>query len=93
MLGGQTFNQEDAIFFFNNPVNGGLQMVQSWFSYPSTNYGIVVADDGNDDNVVFASREHATPEYRPTLHVSYTPGGGFTGNGGTNSGGTGGGGP
>jgi hypothetical protein len=85
-VGAQTFNQADQIFFFNDSVNGGVQMVQSWFHQPWTNFGVIVADSSIDDQVVFASRENATPEYRPTLHVTYTVNGGTGGTGPSTSG-------
>ena len=57
-------------------------MVQSWFVDPLHNYGVIIADDLNDDRVVFATREHATPDYRPRLYVDYTVGGGGAGGSG-----------
>ncbi len=69
-LGAPTFGQLGDAVYFLNAANGGLQMVQSWFSNPTENKGIII-ELNSTDRLQFASREDATPEFRPTLYVEY----------------------
>ncbi|HEY6560500.1 MAG TPA: DNRLRE domain-containing protein [Polyangiaceae bacterium] len=71
----------------------GIALVQSWVN-GGANSGIIVASTTNTNGIDFASSEHATLSYRPTLAITYDTGGsgagGTGGTGGTGGGGTGG---
>jgi len=49
--------------------------VQSWVDQPATNHGFLLMGNEAAPQTAkrFASREHATPEFRPSLTVEYTP--------------------
>jgi len=46
-------------------------LVQSWLDSPSTNHGILIANDDNSNGVDFRCRETGTAANRPRLTVSY----------------------
>ena len=64
----QLGNLGDVTFALNSPM--GLSMVQTWFDSSASNRGIIF-ENNSTDKVQFATREDATPEFRPTLHVEY----------------------
>lgn len=47
----------------------GLAVIQGWLGTPNTNYGLLMK--GNSWMYAFASSEHATEAYRPTLSITY----------------------
>jgi len=53
--------------------SAGVSLVQSWVNSPSSNFGIIIANNSNRDGVDFSSRENSTPDNRPKLTVIYTP--------------------
>jgi hypothetical protein len=64
----------------------GRAAIELWLGFPSQHEGIILAADlPNSDNIMIASREHATVAYRPTLHIEYyvLPSGDDDGLGGT----------
>jgi fibronectin type 3 domain-containing protein len=50
-------------------------LVQGWFGTPSTNYGVLLQDGTESNNVYwnFSSRENGTAANRPQLLINYTP--------------------
>lgn len=73
---------------YHIPLNSaGVALVQGWVDgQPST--GFVFAHPTNTDGLDFATSEHATVSYRPTLSVTYRPSGSNGGSGGSGSGGS-----
>lgn len=50
-----------------------IATVQAWVTNPSSNQGWYLFCDDNSSKASFASSEHATAAWRPTLNVTYTP--------------------
>ncbi len=70
----------------------GIAVVQGWADGTS-NSGLIVAHASNTNGLDFASSEHATTSYHPTLTITYLPPdpggtGGSSGTGGAGTGGT-----
>lgn len=57
------------------PLNAaGIALVQSWIDNPSTNNGVIIANDAATDGLEMRTSEYGTLASRPRLSISYSTG-------------------
>lgn len=52
--------------------NAGEALIQTWIRNPSSNHGLLLASESNNDGFGYATRKSPKPERHPRLTITYT---------------------